>query len=250
MRSSLFGGLVANLVTNQRRKQTRVRLFEIGRCFSRDQQGAPVAGFAQPWTLGLLAWGPTLPEQWGEAARRVDFYDVKGDIENLCGQRQVVFRAANHPALHPGRSAWVEIEGRRCGVVGELHPRWVLQYDLATAPVVAELALDVLLPQSVPSFVELSQQPAVVRDLALVVDTSLAAGELLETMQRSRPSLVKDIQLFDLYAGKGVEPGKKSLAFRIVMQDTQKTLQDAEVDAAVQGWVSALEKSVGAKLRA
>jgi phenylalanyl-tRNA synthetase beta chain len=250
MRSTLVGGLIENLVTNQRRKQSRVRLFEIGRCFSRDAHGAPVDGFSQPWKLSMLAWGPALPEQWGEAVRRVDFFDLKGDVENLCGDCAPQFQPANHPALHPGRSAIISIAGRECGVIGELHPRWVQKYDLASAPVLVELALDPLLKQTVPSFIELSQQPTVVRDLALVVDHSLASGQLLEAMKRSRPALVRDIQLFDLYAGKGIDPGQKSLAFRIVMQDTQKTLQDAEVDAALQGWVSELEKSVGARLRA
>ena len=250
MRSTLIGGLVANLVTNQRRKQSRVQLFEMGRCFSRSTEAQPVPGFAQPWKLAMLSWGNSTPEQWGEPSRRADFFDMKGDIELLFRSFDLEFKPSQHPALHPGRSAWIFLNGQCCGVLGELHPRWVQAYDLTSPPVLAELDLDCLLPQSVPTFVELSKQPAVIRDLALLIDHSVSSGQLLEAMKNSQPCLVKDIQLFDLYTGKGIDEGKKSLAFRIVMQDTEKTLQDAEVESVLQEWIKVLEEKVAAKLRA
>jgi phenylalanyl-tRNA synthetase beta chain len=250
MRTTLLGGLVANLVTNQKRKQTHVRLFELGRCFHADPKAMPVAGFRQPWRLAALAWGGASPEQWGEASRRVDFYDVKGDLETLLeGRGPVIFAPSNHPALHPGRSASVSLAGCTIGVVGELHPRWVQKYELAYAPVVFEVEFEPLLVAYLPEYVELSNQPAVIRDLALVVDDKVSLQALVDAMQQARPAVVQDIRLFDLYAGKGVPEGKKSLAFRVVMQDTQKTLQDADVDLALQQWVVELGKSVGAALR-
>jgi phenylalanyl-tRNA synthetase beta chain len=250
MRTTLLGGLVANLVTNQRRKQTQVRLFELGRCFHADPHATPVAGFRQPWRLAALAWGGSRPEQWGETSRRVDFFDVKGDLETLLeGRGSIVFAPCSHPALHPGRSAAVSLSGRAIGVVGELHPRWVQKYELANAPVVFEVEFEPLLAAQLPAYVELSNQPAVIRDLALVVDDDVSLKALIDAMQQARPAVVQDIRLFDLYAGKGVPEGKKSLAFRVVMQDTQKTLQDADVDLALQQWVAELGKSVGAALR-
>jgi len=249
MRSSLIGGLVSTLITNQRRKQPRVRVFEIGRCFAKTSSAAQVEGFYQPWMIGSLAWGPAAAEQWGEAARRVDYFDVKGDVEALLGGLATSFVATRHPALHPGRSAEVMVGGRKIGVLGELHPRWVQKYDLAIPPVLFELELSPLLVDRLPIFAELSNQPVVVRDLALVVDAGITLKALHDAMTARRPGFVRDLHLFDLYLGKGIPDGKKSLAFRVVMQDTQKTLQDAEVDSALQKWVSELGEVVGAQLR-
>ena len=249
MRSSLIGGLVSTLATNLKRKQNRVRVFETGRCFSRDAEALPVAGYRQPWRLAGLAYGSALPEQWGAPARNVDFYDLKGDLEALLQPFSARFEKAVHPSLHPGRSARLVLDGKDIGVLGELHPQWVQKYDLPLAPVVFELDLESLLAARIPSYAELSRFPAVVRDLALVVDQGLSLQAILDGLQNGLPALVKDIQLFDVYTGKGVESGKKSLAFRIVMQDTEKTLQDAEVDAALQQLVASLERQFAAKLR-
>ncbi|MDR0775013.1 MAG: phenylalanine--tRNA ligase subunit beta, partial [Azonexus sp.] len=250
MRSTLIGGLVANLVTNLRRKQGRVRLFELGRCFSRDAQGAPVAGFSQPWRLAGLAYGGALPEGWAGGARKVDFYDLKGDLEALLAPAELRWEKAVYPALHPGRAARVLLEGREIGILGELHPQWVQKYELPQAPVVFELDFAVLKMARVPAFAEVSKFQPVIRDLAVVVDHDLPLQALLDGLQKGKPELVRDVQLFDLYAGKGVPENKKSLAFRIVMQDTQRTLLDSEVDAAMQQLVSCLERAFGAQLRA
>ncbi len=249
MRSTLLGGLVANIVVNLKRKQSRVRVFETGRCFSRDARGAPVAGFHQPWKLAGLAYGDALPEQWGTAARNVDFYDLKADVETLLAPAAVRFEKAAHPALHPGRSASVLIDGQAVGHIGELHPQWVQKYDLPLAPVVFELELDVLKLARLPQYAEVSRQPQAIRDLAVVVDQKLELQQLLDGMQANRPAIVQGIHLFDVYTGKGVVAGKKSLAFRIVMQDTQKTLQDAEVDAAMVALVGYLQQAFSAQLR-
>ena len=250
MRSTLIGGLVANLVTNLKRKQSRVRLFEAGRIFRRDGQGAPVAGFHQPWKVSGLAYGGALPEGWGGGTRKVDFYDVKGDLEALLAPARLLFEKLLHPALHPGRAATVIVDGTVIGCLGELHPEWVQKYDLPLAPVVFEIDSAAVTAAAVPAYAEVSKFPPVIRDLAIVVDQNLDLQTLLDGLKGQLPALVQDIQLFDMYVGKGVPENKKSLAFRIVMQDTQRTLQDTEVELAVQQLVSCLEQAFAAQLRA
>ncbi|MEI7613731.1 MAG: phenylalanine--tRNA ligase subunit beta, partial [Betaproteobacteria bacterium] len=249
MRSTLIGGLVANVMTNLKRKQSRVRVFETGRCFFRDAAGAPVSGFNQPWKLAGLAYGSALPEQWGSTTRNADFYDIKGEVELLLAPAVARFEKATHPALHPGHSASISVDGKIIGYVGELHPQWLQKYDLPLAPVVFELDLDVLKLARLPKYVEVSRQPPAIRDLAIVVDQKLELQQLLDGISNNRPALIQDIKLFDVYSGKGIESGKKSLAFRIVMQDTQRTLQDVEVDAAVQQLITYLNQTYDAQLR-
>jgi len=249
MRSTLIGGLVANVVTNLKRKQSRVRVFETGRCFFRDDAGAPVAGFNQPWKLAGLAYGSALPEQWGSTTRNVNFYDIKGEVELLLAPVVARFEKAIHPALHPGRSAQISLDGQIIGFVGELHPQWLQKYDLPLAPVVFELDLDILKQAKLPKYAEVSRQPPAIRDLAIVVDQGLELQTLIDGIKANQPVLIQDIKLFDVYTGKGIDAGKKSLAFRIVMQDTQRTLQDVEVDTAVQQLVTYLHQSFAAQLR-
>jgi phenylalanyl-tRNA synthetase beta chain len=249
MRSTLIGGLIANVVTNLKRKQNRVRIFETGRCFFRAVDGTPVAGFRQPWKLAALAYGSALPEQWGCSARAVDFYDIKSEVERLLAPATVRFEKATHPALHPGRCASINVDGKSVGVIGELHPLWLQKYDLPLAPVLFEIDLDALKLARLPQYQEFSRQPPAIRDLAIVVDQKLELQPLLDGIRANSPALIQGIDLFDVYAGKGIAPGKKSLAFRIVMQDTQRTLQDAEVDAAMQQLIAYLQNSFAAQLR-
>ncbi|MEI7430574.1 MAG: phenylalanine--tRNA ligase subunit beta, partial [Betaproteobacteria bacterium] len=249
MRSTLIGGLIANVVTNLKRKQNRVRVFETGRCFFRDAAGTPVDGFNQPWKLAGLAYGSALPEQWGSPTRNADFYDIKGEVELLLAPAVARFEKANHPALHPGRSAQISVDGQIIGFVGELHPQWLQKYELPLAPVVFELDLDILKRARLPKYTEVSRQPPAIRDLAIVVDQGLELQTLIDGIKANQPALIQDIKLFDVYTGKGIDSGKKSLAFRIVMQDTQRTLQDVEVDTAVQQLVTYLHQSFAAQLR-
>jgi len=249
MRSSLIGGLVANLVTNLNRRMERVRVFEVGRCFLRDARGDPIAGFMQPERIAALAAGPAAPEQWGSATRRVDFFDIKADVETLLAPLQAQFERIDHPALHPGRAATVSVKGEVIGLVGELHPRWVQKYELDAPPVVFELDIDAVLEQPLPNYQGVSRFPAVVRDLALVVGQEQPAQPLLEGLIAAAPAFVREVVLFDVYQGKGVDPGKKSLAFRVVMQDTEKTLADGEVDAAMVKLIETAAEKFAAKLR-
>ncbi len=243
MRSSLLGGLIAALRTNLARKQPRVRLFEIGGCFS-----AEAGSYAQNERLAGLAYGGALSEQWGSPARNVDFYDVKGDVEALFAPRNLTFQAAVHPASHPGRSARILLDGRAIGWIGELHPQWQQQYDLPQAAVWFEAELAVLTQNSVPKLADISRFPPVRRDLAVLVDEAVTVQSLLEAIQSEKAPNVIETALFDVYRGKGVEQGKKSLAFRVLLQDTQKTLTDNEIEESMSRLVAALQRH-GAQLR-
>ncbi|MGE3860912.1 MAG: phenylalanine--tRNA ligase subunit beta, partial [Burkholderiaceae bacterium] len=236
MRTTLWGGLMETLRANLNRKASRVRLFELGRVFLADAQVAAgpqqVQGVAQPLRLALLAFGPSLDEQWGAPARRVDFFDVKGDLEVLAGAGLSV-RADTHPALHPGRCARLLIDGEPVGWLGELHPAVQQAFELPQAPVLAELDVEPLLRRPVPVYSEPSKFPPVIRDLALLVDAGLAAGTVQAEIARAvaeKPAarVVKNVKLFDEYRGKGLENKEKSLAFRLWMQDTERTLSEAE----------------------
>jgi phenylalanyl-tRNA synthetase beta chain len=197
-----------------------------------------------------VAYGDALPEQWGSRpARPVDFYDVKGDVEAVLAPRVAVFRPQAHPALHPGKSAVIELDGAYAGWIGELHPRWQRKYDLPAAPVLFELEYEALKNRGLPAYTEISKFPLVRRDIAVEVDEGVAYGAILEELNRARPPIVTEIGLFDIYRGTGVEKGKKSLAFSVLLQDTRKTLTDAEVESAVVQLRAVLTQRFNAKLR-
>lgn len=250
MRSSLIGGLVATLLTNQKRQADRIRVFEIGRCFMREEAGhGVVPGYHQPLKLGLLAAGPALPEQWGAPTRSADFFDVKGDLEALFLPLELEFSRLAHPALHPGRAARVDLDGQPIGILGELHPLWVQRYGLSAPPIVAELDFDAVLRARQPRYEMVSRLPAVERDLAFILDSGIPAGALLAALRAVAPAIVRGVSLFDEYHGKGIDSGKKSLAFRVLLQDTQRTLEENEVEEAVGVIIKHAAEAYGAKLR-
>jgi phenylalanyl-tRNA synthetase beta chain len=249
MRTTLIGGLVSVLAANRKRQSERARVFEIGRIFRRDASGQPVAGFDQPLRVGGLWAGPALPEQWGTPTRNADFFDVKGDLEALFAGQPLGFEKSAHPALHPGRAAKVSLGGTPIGFIGELHPQWVQKYELGNAPVVFEIDLDAWLSLPMPTYREVSRFPAVTRDLALTVAKEQPLAPLLAALRSAAPGIVQDVRLFDVYRGKGLPDGQKSLAFRVVMQDTARTLADSEVDAAMAQLVETAGKKFGGVLR-
>ena len=253
MRSSLLPGLVANIRYNANRKQSRVRVFELGRVFTRQSQVSDgpltVAGVDQPQRLAGVAWGYAGPDQWGMTSKHVDFYDVKRDVETLLDScsAELRFALTAHPLLHPGRSAEILLGDVPIGFIGELHPKWVQQQDLGTAPVLFELAYEALRVLPMPQVRELSKQPTVQRDLAIWVSTNKTVQSLLDTIQHTiseDPSLsvVQQVQLFDQWRDPSKEATQeKSLAFRLTLQDTEITLDDARVDGCVAKIRQALE---------
>lgn len=268
MRSTLLGGLVNALVFNLNRKAARIRVFEIGRVYRRDASlpdaDLQVAGVGQPMRVAGLAYGSNDDEQWGALSREVDFFDVKGDVARLL--RGARFRAEEHPALHPGRSAMVEVDGQRIGLIGQLHPRLQQQYELPAAPVVFELDLAPLLVRPLPQHADISKFHPVQRDLSMTVPDTAQVQELIDaiwTSSRSdgRLSALREFRLFDLYraplnSSKVAEASanallnkEKSLAFRIVLQDTERPITEAETDAALEAILDALKHRFGARLR-
>ncbi|HLO96845.1 MAG TPA: phenylalanine--tRNA ligase subunit beta, partial [Burkholderiaceae bacterium] len=261
MRTSLMGSLLNVLRHNLARKASRVRVFEIGRVFLRDaavQTGpASVAGIAQPMRLGGLAFGPAEQQQWSQRDRAVDFFDVKGDLEALFAPRQLRFVAVEHPALHPGRSARVELDGQPIGVIGELHPKWRQAYELpqgAGTPVLFELELDAVLARTLPAGQGVPRQQAVLRDIAVIVSDSVTHESLMQTISTAGDALVRSARLFDIF--KPAQPsgdlkeGERSMAIRLEMLDEEATLTDERIEQAVAKVLSALGEKLGARLRA
>lgn len=244
MRSTLAVGLINALQSNLSRKQERVRIFELGRCFSRSG-----TSFDQHKRLGGLVYGARHSEQWGQPAEPSDFFDLKRDVEALFAGISPVFAPARHPALHPGRSAEVLLDGAVVGWLGELHPRVSAQYAFPKAPLLFELALEPLLARPIPRYRETSRFQPIRRDLAVLVEASAPAAALLEALQAARAPGVSEVALFDLYQGQGVPEGKKSLAFRIVMHDTERTLTEAEIESSVAVLLDVLQSRFNAALR-
>jgi phenylalanyl-tRNA synthetase beta chain len=261
MRSNLWGGLLANLKANLNRGAARVRLFEAGRVFKRDnnvaEEAGKVAGFYQPQHIGGLAYGSFVPEQWASVNRLVDFFDVKGDLERVLDPLHFTTEIAVHPALHPGRSAQVQLKTAKgllnIGWIGELHPGLQQAHALPQAPVLFELDLEAITQLGLPHPEELSKFPAVQRDLAVVVKQSVSAQSLLDAMQASKQALVRSIELFDEFKPKAgssfMADDEKSLAFRVTLLNPQETLQDAQIEPVMSALLAALEKKCAARLR-
>ncbi len=248
MRTSLWPGLLQAAKYNLARQQPRVRLFEVGLRFRRAGED-----LEQDNMLAALATGEVAPEQWGQAGRPVDFFDLKGDLEAvlaLTGRAgDFEFVAAPHPALHPGQSARIELDGRAIGWIGLLHPELERRLDLAGNSYLFEIDLDRLGLGRLPAFEPLSKFPAIRRDIALVVDRGVSYAQVRQRVLAAAPEILKDIRLFDVYTGENIEPGVKSLALGLILQASSHTLTDQEVDAAMQQVITTLERELGAQLR-
>jgi phenylalanyl-tRNA synthetase beta chain len=261
MRTTLFGSLISVLRHNLNRRADRVRVFEAGRVFLADPAvkagELTVEGYTQPKRVGALAYGPAVDEQWGVATRAVDFFDVKGDLEALLAPAAARFVKAAHPALHPGRSARIEVDGRAVGWIGELHPRLMQKYELPHAPVMFEIDADALIARALPAPTDVSKFPPVRRDIAVVVDQAVEVQALFDEMKKALAEdacrFVQKVVLFDEFRAKsntsgGLAAHEKSLAFRVTLQDAAGTLQDEVVDQAIQTLVERMARA-GARLR-
>jgi phenylalanyl-tRNA synthetase beta chain len=253
MRSTLLGGLLANVRYNAARKLSRIRVFEVGRVFQRDASvldgPLQVGGLRQPMRIAAAACGNPVVEQWGVTSRPVDLLDLKADVEALAAPLAVRFEAASHPAFHPGRAAKILIAGREAGWIGELHPRWQQKYELSQGLVFFELDAGMLQDVPLPRPDVPSKYPSVTRDIAVLVDANVPVQALLDAIAAERPAIVQEVRLFDLYQGSNLPLGRKSLAFRVVMQDTERTLTDAEADTAREALVELWGRRFGATPR-
>lgn len=261
MRSSLLGSLLQVLKFNQARKQARVRVFELGRVFLRDASvkstDTTVEGFDQPMRVAGLASGGADVLQWGRKEQGVDFFDVKGDVEALLAPLQASFLPGIHPAMHPGRCAQVVLEGRAIGFVGELHPQWRQQFDLAQAPVLFELDLDAVLRRRVAEFKPVAKLQPVQRDIAVVVADDVTHAALMAAIWAAPTSgLLRDAQLFDVYRPKLAKDAvatdgaaDRSLAVRLTLNSDEATLSEEQIESTVKAIVDQLTANVGARQR-
>lgn len=246
MRVSLWPGLLRTMRDNQRRQQSRVRLFEIGHRFTGSQG-------VESDVVALAACGTRFPEQWGTEASSLDFFDLKADVEALLALtgevESFMFRRESHPSLHPGQSARILRGARPVGWIGVLHPRLSQQLDLTYPIILAELDTQSTFAARVPEFSEISRFPAIRRDLAVIVDEAVDLDRLRSEVRAGAGALLCELTVFDVYRGQGVEKGKKSIALGLNMQDTSRTLTDQEADAVVAQVVTRLTGELDATIR-
>jgi len=249
MRTSLLPGLVEALRHNRARQQDRVRLFEVARSFHATG-GAP----DEIGRVAVVASGGARAEQWGEASRTVDFFDLKGDLDALVAHTGEPARwsvdTADLPSwLHPGRGARVLRDGHQAGFLGALHPALAKALDLGPDVHVMELALEPILARRLPSASRVARFPAVRRDIAVELPEEVSWASVEAAVRGALGEVLTEIRLFDRYAGKGIDEGRKSLAMGLILQDASRTLTDDDADARVAEAVGALEKTCKARLR-
>ncbi len=248
MRTSLLPGLVTSVLRNTNRQQPRVRLFETGLRFVPAEDG-----LQQVPTLAMVVTGERLAETWSSTAEPVDFFDLKGDLESLLAlSRQPEafgFEVSERAAMHPGQTARVTYKGQPVGFVGALHPAVLAELGLSAPLFVLEIDLEPVLAAKLPEFEELSKFPEVRRDLAVVVDKSVASAELMSNVRAVAGTYLTDLRLFDVYEGKGIDPKRKSLALGLTFRDQSRTLSDDVVNDAVDQVIDSLEKNYKAELR-
>ncbi|MFQ6281781.1 phenylalanine--tRNA ligase subunit beta [Yersinia enterocolitica] len=251
MRLSLLTGLLSAVVYNQNRQQSRLRLFESGLRFVPDSKAD--LGVRQDVMLAAVITGHRYDEHWDLARQPIDFYDLKGDLEailELTGKlSDVQFRAEAHPALHPGQSAAIYLSGEHIGFIGVVHPELERKLDLNGRTVVFEVQWNKLADRAVPQASEISRFPANRRDIAVVVAENVPAEDILAECKKVGANQVVGVNLFDVYRGKGVAEGYKSLAISLVLQDTARTLEEEEIAATVARCVEALKQRFQASLR-
>ncbi|WP_314154169.1 phenylalanine--tRNA ligase subunit beta [Rouxiella badensis] len=251
MRLSLWTGLLTSVVYNQNRQQSRVRLFESGLRFVPDSEA--YLGIRQDLMLSGVISGNRNEEHWDLARQSVDYYDLKGDLEailELTGKLdQIQFKAEVNPALHPGQSAAIYLHGERIGFIGVVHPELERKLDLNGRTVVFEMEWNKLADRVLPDAREISRFPANRRDIAVVVPENVAADDILVECKKVGVNQVVGVNLFDVYRGKGVADGFKSLAISLVLQDTARTLEEEEIAATVARCVEALKQRFQASLR-
>lgn len=248
MRASLWPGLIKALQHNLNRQQDRVRLFESGLRFV-GQLGELKQ---EPMLAGVIT-GSRLPEGWANGRDSIDFFDVKADVEAVLGYagslHSFTFKAARHPALHPGQTASIKRDGKLVGYVGALHPELAKALDLDRPVFVFELVLGEVVEGQLPAFSELSKFPEVRRDLALIAGRDVAANDVLEVIRDNAGEWLTDLRLFDVYQGKGIDPDRKSLAVGLTWQHPSRTLNDDEVNANLQTILTSLEQKLNTTLR-
>ena len=247
MRTTLLPGLLTSLARNMRRQHKRVRLFETGVAFLQGEQLAEIRRVA------AVATGEAFPEQWGVSSRNIDFYDIKGDVENLFSLRgntaEPSFKTSSFPWMHPGASAVITLENREIGWCGAIHPTVLKALELKKSVFAFELDLDELLERDVPFAKSISRFPSIRRDLAVLLPNEVIYEQVKDCITTSAGSLLEKVVVFDEYLGESLKKGYKSLAIGLIFKNVSSTLKDADVDPLIETVVSDLEKRLGTQLR-
>ncbi len=247
MRTTLWCGLLKAALHNTHRQHHRVRFFESGLRFI-NKDGA----MQQQKMFAGLTLGSAYSEQWGVASRKIDFFDVKADVQALfdLAEGEVQFVASQHSALHPGQTAEIlSLQGEKIGWLGMLHPTLEKQLGFDTQVFLFELDLDLMLNKPLPTFKPLSKYPSVRRDIALIVKEEVCISEIINCIKGCAEQALQDIVIFDIYRGKGVEEGSKSVAVSLILQDFSQTLTDSQIDAIFSALLDNLTTTINAKLR-
>ncbi|MBD0444711.1 phenylalanine--tRNA ligase subunit beta [Acinetobacter nosocomialis] len=250
MRSTLLSSLIPCVQYNLNRQQSRVRFFELGLRF--DYQDAnSIQDLKQIPTLALIAVGSREPESWHAKPQPMDFFDFKGEVEEVlaAGRVKVEYVRSERSWLHPGQSAEILVDGKSIGYLGRLHPSLENQLDLSTTWV-AELDQAAVLQSYVSNFTELSRFPSVRRDIALLISDNINVRDIQQLIEKTGGELLDSTWLFDVYTGQGVEEGKRSLAFALLWQHPSRTLEDAEIKSGMDNIIQVLENTYQATLRA
>ncbi|EOZ8548610.1 phenylalanine--tRNA ligase subunit beta [Acinetobacter baumannii] len=250
MRSTLLSSLIPCVQYNLNRQQSRVRFFELGLRF--DYQNAnSIQDLKQIPTLALVAVGSREPESWHAKPQPMDFFDFKGEVEEIlaAGRVKVEYVRSERPWLHPGQSAEILVDGQSIGYLGRLHPSLENELDLSTTWV-AELDQSAVLQSYVSNFTELSRFPSVRRDIALLISDNINVRDIQQLIEKTGGELLDSTWLFDVYTGQGVEEGKRSLAFALLWQHPSRTLEDAEIKSGMDNIIQVLENTYQATLRA
>ncbi|MFZ7276491.1 phenylalanine--tRNA ligase subunit beta [Avibacterium endocarditidis] len=251
MRVSLLPGLLTTIAYNQNRQQSRVRIFESGLRFIPDAEAE--SGVRQEYVIGAAIVGDKRPVHWEQKGENVDFFDLKGDLERILSLtksgNRLRFVAKSYPALHPGQSAAIILDDKEIGYIGTVHPKVVQQLGLSGKPIVFEIEWAPIAERTVPNAKEISRFPANKRDLAIVVDSATPAGDVLEVCRQAGGKQLVNVSLFDVYQGANLPEGKKSLAISLTIQDTDKTLEEKEINAVISAVLDALKQRFDAYLR-
>lgn len=250
MRSTLLSSLIPCVQYNVNRQQSRVRFYELGLRF--DYQGASsIHDLKQIPTFAMIATGARTTESWHGKSAPMDFFDFKGDVEEVlaAGRVKVEYVRSERAWLHPGQSAEILVDGKSIGYLGRLHPSLEDELDLSTTWV-AELDQKAVLQTYVSNFTELSRFPSVRRDIALLISDKINVSEIQQLIGKTGGALLDSAWLFDVYTGQGVEEGKRSLAFALLWQHPTRTLEDAEIKSGMDNILQVLEDTYKATLRA
>ncbi|AUM27527.1 phenylalanine--tRNA ligase subunit beta [Acinetobacter pittii] len=250
MRSTLLSSLIPCVQYNLNRQQSRVRFFELGLRFDY-QDAKSIEDLKQIPTLALVAVGSQQLESWHVKPQPMDFFDFKGEIEEIlaAGRVKVEYVRSERAWLHPGQSAEILVDGQSIGYLGRLHPSLENELDLSTTWV-AELDQAAVLQSYVSNFTELSRFPSIRRDIALLISDNINVRDIQQLIEKTGGELLDSTWLFDVYTGQGVEEGKRSLAFALLWQHPSRTLEDAEIKSGMDNIIQVLENTYQATLRA